>query len=535
MAKRQMRDSPSAGAQSSAKIGGGLDALLETQAESEQSVKVAHWLAKLGTFNYRPSDPELQCSDSLYEFFGLERSEPLPGFDTAMAMLSPANQASIAAILTPAGGRDTFSLRLEIARPDGSQRICWAEGRSEFDVAGTLVAITGVCQDVTEREAAAAQLQQAQKMEAVGQLTGGLAHDFNNLLAVIIGNLDLIEEVLVDDPTTQGFAATALAAALKGAELTKQLLAFSRRQPLNPQLLDLNRLLAGMESLWKRTLGEAIEVRLHQSASLWSTLADGSMVESAVLNLAINARDAMAGGGVLTVETRNMSLDQASAAEEQHVPAGDYAMIAVSDTGHGIPADVLASVFEPFFTTKGVGKGSGLGLSMVYGFAKQSGGHVKIYSEVGAGTTVRLFLPRAHQALDPPEPAPSSAALPHARDETVLVVEDNDDVRCLAVHQLKDLGYTVVEAENGPLALALLGRRQDIDLLFTDMVMPGGMTGIELAAAATQLKPSLKVLFTTGFAEAATGNSRFMVTSKLITKPYRKSALAVKLREVLDA
>jgi two-component system cell cycle sensor histidine kinase/response regulator CckA len=515
--------------------GVGLVALMETLAESEQSVKVADWLARLGTFNYRPSDLTPQCSPNLYEFFGLDPAGATPDYMAALSMLSAANQASVSAILTPAGSRDTFTLRLEISRLDGTHRICWAEGRSEFNDSGELVAVTGVCQDVTEREAVAEQLQQAQKMEAVGQLTGGLAHDFNNLLAVIVGNLDLIEEALAEDPKTQRFAATALAAALKGAELTRQLLAFSRRQPLNPQKLDLNRLLAGMESMWQRTLGETIEVRLNQAANLWTTLADGPQVESAVLNLAINARDAMPDGGVLTVETRNVRLDESSGALEQHVPAGDYAMIAVSDTGCGIPPDLIASVFDPFFTTKEVGKGSGLGLSMVYGFAKQSGGHVKIYSEVGVGTTVRLYLPRAHQEAEVAEPAPATTAMPRSRNETVLVVEDNPDVRALAIHHLGDLGYSVIEAENGPLALAALESHGEIDLLFTDMVMPGGMTGIELSAMALKLHPHLKVLYTTGFAAAATGNSRFTVTGKLITKPYRKSALAVKVREVLDS
>ena len=515
--------------------GRGIEALLETLAESEQSVKVADWLAKLGTFNYRPQDAVPQCSPNLYEFFGLDPADPSPKYMEALAMLSPANQVAVAAILTPAGGRETFTLRLEISRPDGPHRICWAEGRSEFNAAGELIAVTGVCQDVTEREAVAAQLQQAQKMEAVGQLTGGLAHDFNNLLAVIVGNLDIIEEVLADDPVTKEFASTALAAALRGAELTKQLLAFSRRQPLNPQQLDLNALLAGMESMWSRTLGEAITLRLHQAPDLWATLADGSQVESAVLNLAINGRDAMPEGGLLTVETCNVQLDETSAELGQHVPAGDYAMIAVSDSGHGIPAEMLASVFEPFFTTKDVGKGSGLGLSMVYGFAKQSGGHVQIYSEVGVGTTVKLFLPRAKQETGAAGLMADSSPTPQSRNETVLVVEDNPDVRKLAVRQLTELGYCVLEAETGPLALAVLGRRPEIDLLFTDMVMPGGLSGNELAALAVKLKPNLRVLYTTGFAEAATGSGSFEVRGKLITKPYRKSDFAVKLREVFDA
>jgi signal transduction histidine kinase len=513
---------------------GGLNALIETLAESEQSVKVAEWLAKLGTFNYRPSDVTLRCTPNIYEFFGMKPTGGPPNYEVALAMLSSGNQKDVAKILTPMGGRDSFTLRLEIARADGTHRICWAEGRSEFDASGKLLAVTGVCQDVTEREGVAAQLQQAQKMEAVGQLTGGLAHDFNNLLAVIIGSLDVIDGELPADSAASEFADSAIAAALKGAELTRQLLAFSRRQPLIPQTLDLNQLLDGMGALWKRTLGESVEVRLRKAPNLWTTLADSSQVESALLNLAINARDAMLGGGLLTVETRNFRLDRESAIHGQYVPAGDYATIAVNDTGQGIAAAVLPSVFEPFFTTKAVGKGSGLGLSMVYGFAKQSGGHVQIQSEVGVGTTVRLFLPRARREVLVAEVGAVGVAQPRTHNEKVLVVEDNPDVRRIAVRQLGELGYVTIEADSGPMALDMLEQHMDVDVLFTDMVMPGGMTGNQLAVAAVKLKPSLKVLYTTGFASEAARDNTLMVGSQLLSKPYRKAALGLKMRDTLD-
>jgi signal transduction histidine kinase len=516
---------------------GGLDALMETLAESEQSLKVADWLAKLGTFNYQPTDVTLRCTPNIYDFFGMKPDGRAPDYAAGLAMLSPANQRDVARILTPAGGCDSFALRLEIACADGSHRICWAEGRSVFDAKGALLAVTGVCQDVTEREAVAAQLQQAQKMEAVGQMTGGLAHDFNNLLAVIIDSLDVIDGELEPDSPAREFAASAVAAALKGAQLTRQLLAFSRRQPLIPRTLDLNELLDGMGSLWKPTLGDSIDFRLRKAANLWTTLADGSQVESALLNLAINARDAMPEGGLLTVETRNFRLERDAAVQGQYAPAGDYATIAVSDTGHGIAAAVLPSVFEPFFTTKAVGKGSGLGLSMVYGFAKQSGGHVQIMSEVGVGTTVRLFLPRTcGEVVRPSEPAAGRAApSPRAHNETVLVVEDNADVRRIAVRQLGELGYVTIEAESGPAALDRLLERHDVDLLFTDMVLPGGMTGNQLAIAAVKLKPRLKVLYTTGCASDAVRDNTLMAGSQLLSKPYRKAALGLKLRETLDA
>jgi signal transduction histidine kinase/ActR/RegA family two-component response regulator len=423
-----------------------------------------------------------------------------------------------------------------LIRPDRSERVCRTQGRSEINEDGRVIALVGVCQDVTEQENAAAQLQQAQKMEAIGQLTGGLAHDFNNLLSVIIGNLDFIEGETEATSPVREYSGTALAAALKGSELTQQLLAFSRRQPLAPKVIDLNTLVSNMTTMLSRTIGENIELRLVQSNVGLPTQADPSQVESALLNLVINARDAMPAGGVLTVETGRFEADADYAAANPDAAPGAYSVVAVSDSGLGIAPDVLPKVFEPFFTTKGVGKGSGLGLSMIYGFAKQSAGHVRIYSELGHGTTVRLFLPAAVELGLVPAAAAPVRELPRSHDETVLVVEDNEEVRRIAVRQLGELGYRVLEAENGAAALRVLHANPGVDLLFTDVVMPGGMNGMELVETARRERPGLKVLYTTGFTEAAANTSGgFTGSDGLISKPYRKADLALRLREALEA
>ncbi|MES1200459.1 MAG: PAS domain S-box protein [Pseudomonadota bacterium] len=389
---------------------------------------------------------------------------------------------------------------------------------------------SGFIRDLTERHQAEAQLRQAQKMEAVGQLTGGLAHDFNNLLTVVISNLDLIESAAASNAKTKVLAEQAMQAALRGAELTQQLLAFARRQSLEGKAIDVNEAAKSTTDLLARTLGERIAIELHLAADLKPAFADPAQVSSALANLAINARDAMPEGGKLIIETANKHLDERYAAENAEAAPGDYVMLAVSDTGTGMAPDVLQRVFEPFFTTKAEGRGSGLGLSMVYGFAKQSGGHVKIYSEVGHGTTVRLYLPVAAEAPAPREVAPAQAA-PVER-ASILVVEDNEAVRDSVLLQLSALGHQATAAHDGAEALAVLRGDARIDLLFTDLVMPG-MSGYELAAAARELRPGLKVLFTSGFAEASqNGHTR---TDGLLSKPYRMKELSAALQRALES
>ena len=394
----------------------------------------------------------------------------------------------------------------------------------------------GFIRDRTAKLAMESQLRQAQKMEAVGQLTGGIAHDFNNLLAVIIGSLDGLGDMIKPNSRAKVLADMALKAALRGAELTRQLLVFSRRQPLEAKAFNLNDRVQSTTQLLRRTLGEAIEVIFTPVDNLWPAFADPTQFEAALTNLAINARDAMPVGGRIIIETANKTLGKQYCAENVDVTPGSYVMLAVSDTGTGMSQEILEHVFEPFFTTKSEGKGTGLGLSMVYGFAKQSHGHVKIYSEPGHGTTVRLYLPRADAdaplaAFDEITP-PDGPVVP----ATVLVVEDNEDVRAVAVRQLTELGYEVIEASNAKVALEIIRRDAAIDLLFTDVIMPGGMTGDALAREARKLRPALKTLFTSGFAHAAIqsgGETSGIPAASMLSKPYRKHELAQRIRDAL--
>lgn len=392
-----------------------------------------------------------------------------------------------------------------------------------------------IVRDITEQKRTEAALRQAQKMEAVGQLTGGLAHDFNNLLTIIMGNLQILKTHLKSEPKLYQLAQAAWQGALRGAELTKKMLAYSRKQTLQPKVIDLNQLVAGMTTILHRTLGEAIEIETMQGEGLWKTLVDPHQVETSLLNLALNARDAMPQGGKLTIETANVSLDGAYTASETNVIPGDYVMLAVSDTGTGMSPTVLERAFEPFYTTKDTGKGSGLGLSMVYGFAKQSNGHVKIYSEPGQGITVKLYLPKTQSDITQASTKRSAERkLPKGR-ETILVVEDNEGVRELAVTLLTTLGYTVLEAPDGHTALALLEQGQPFDLLFTDVVLPGGMSGPELAREAQRRRPNLKVLYTSGYTQnAIVHHGRLDDSVALLTKPYQKEDLAYKVRQALE-
>jgi PAS domain S-box-containing protein len=397
--------------------------------------------------------------------------------------------------------------------------------------------VLAVARDITMRKDIEEQLRQSQKMEAIGQLTGGLAHDFNNLMMVVIGSLDRLDAALAANQPARELAHMALSAALRGSELTRKLLAFARKQSLQSAVVDLNDLVAGMTSLLDRTLGEKIQVELKAARGLWPIETDPAQVESALANLAINARDAMPDGGKLTIETANTMFDAAYAAENPDATAGDYVMLAVTDNGGGIAPEDVGRVLEPFFTTKGPGKGSGLGLSMVYGFMKQSGGHLKIYSEVGHGTVVRLYFPRtgaaaavASAAADSPAPAETAA-----NGELILVVEDNADVRRTAVSQLRDLGYRTLEAANGKEALAQLNGTQDIALIFTDIVMPGGMTGWELGATVKATHPDLPILYTSGFSESSVQDDRAHTHARhFLAKPYRKRELAQKLAQLLS-
>ncbi|HTJ59026.1 MAG TPA: PAS domain S-box protein [Devosiaceae bacterium] len=393
---------------------------------------------------------------------------------------------------------------------------------------------TGFIRDLTSRHGMEAELRQAQKMEAVGQLTGGLAHDFNNLLTVITGNLEMLEMRLTEERQRQ-LLAEAQAAAEDGAKLTGQLLAFGRRQPLNPKLTDIGVAVSGFSELLRRSLGEAVDFRTIVSGASNFAEVDTSQLQSAMLNLVLNARDAMPGGGRVTIEVTRAQIDIDYAQMYPEVRPGDYVLISVTDTGEGMSAEVKQRAFEPFFTTKPTGQGTGLGLSMVYGFVKQSGGHVQLYSDVGRGTTVGLFLPAARVALGAAIAAAGNIPpSPPGGHETILVVEDDPRVRRVAVARLTAAGYKVIEAATGAEALARLDANHDLALLFTDMVMPGGMTGDELARLVRTLRPGIKVLFTSGYAEPVVVG-RELASASWLRKPYTAVELAVRLRELLDA
>ena len=401
--------------------------------------------------------------------------------------------------------------------------------RNHVSIGGFLVA----CLDVTQRVQSEMALRQAQKMETIGQLTGGVAHDFNNLLQIIGANLDLLVADALGNERNAGRLQSAVSAVERGSRLTGQLLSFARRHPLAPGVTNLGRLLPDMADLLRRTLGERVELEFITAGGLWNTLVDQSQLENAVLNLAINARDAMPMGGKLTIELANASLDETYAKQESEVKAGQYVMIAVSDTGTGMAPDVAARAFEPFYTTKPEGQGTGLGLSQVYGFVKQSGGHIKIYSEPGEGTTVKLYLPRSK--LTPQWSAPSLVEPMQGRGETVLVVEDDDAVRSTVTDMLAELGYSVMRAEHAEQALEILKSGAKADILFTDVVMPGATSARELGRHAKEMQPGIKVLFTSGYTQnSIVHNGRLDEGVDLLSKPYRKDELARKLRSLLQ-
>jgi PAS domain S-box-containing protein len=410
-----------------------------------------------------------------------------------------------------------------------------------YDASGHLRGFAKVTRDITERrhrqeslEQTQAQLVQAQKMEGLGQLTGGIAHDFNNLLTVIQGSIDLIERrVRAGDANVARYIEAARRGVDRAASLTQGLLAFARRQPLEPQPLDPNKLVAGMAELLRRTLGESIAIQSVLAGELWWVSVDRNQLESAILNIAINARDAMPDGGKLTIETANSYLDERYGAANEEVAPGEYVLIALSDTGRGMPADALHKVFEPFYTTKQ--EGTGLGLSQVYGFVKQSNGHVKIYSEPGHGTTVKIYLPKLEGVVAPQVARVERPLRGSTRQETILVVEDDADLRGFTMEMLHELGYRVLGAGDARSALQGLEEEPAVDLLFTDVALPNGVNGRQLADEAVRMRPAIRVLYTTGYARnAIVHHGRLDPGVELLPKPYTQPDLARRVREVLD-
>lgn len=551
-------------------IGAMLDLTARKQAEAalaerEERLRLATDAGDLGFWDVDLVHDQLIWPPRTKAMFGISPDVPVSlrdFYDGLHPDDLDATSAAFAAAADPAR-RALYDVEYRtVGKEDGIVRWVAAKGRGLFED-GRCVRVVGVAIDVTARKASEARLQelnerlearvaeeiagraqvedalrQAQKMEAVGQLTGGIAHDFNNMLATVIGPLDALARRLGDgDPRNKRYVDLALNGATRAAQLTQRLLAFSRQQPLQPVALDPNRLVAGMSSLLTHSLGSSVQLETVLAAGIWWINADENQLENVILNLAVNARDAMPDGGRLTVETANCDLDHRYAAEHAGVQAGQYVMIAVTDTGAGMPPEVMAKAFDPFFTTKEVGRGTGLGLSQVYGFVKQSAGHVKIYSEVGQGTTVKVYLPRLLRRPQPQPDAPAraSTALPLGdAQELVLVVEDEPAVREFSVQVLQDLGYRVLEADGAEAALRLLDAHPDIALLFTDVIMPG-LNGRQLADRARETRPDLKVLFTTGYSRNAVVHNGVLDPGvHLIGKPFTAEDLAQRVRAVID-
>jgi PAS domain S-box-containing protein len=544
--------------------------------ENEDLLGLAEEAGRLGIFEWNVSANTVSLSPKFLSLYGLDAFDGR--YESWRACIFREDQIRIAQLIESAFEAGTRELNAEfrITRAtDGALR--WIEARNIifYDGKQRPLRVVGVNVDVTEQKRAMVQLRaftetleervkersreleaefearqkaeealrQAQKIEAVGQLTGGIAHDFNNLLTIVVGGLEAIGRQMSILPPSSAASRIARARdmALQGAHravtLTSRLLAFSRQQPLAPQALDANKLVAGICELLRRTLGEAVALETVLAGGLWRTFADSNQLENAVLNLALNARDAMPNGGKLTIETANCYLDEAYVGNlPEPVIGGQYVMIAAADTGSGMDKATLDKAFEPFFTTKEVGKGTGLGLSQVYGFVRQSAGHVKIYSEVGEGTTVKIYLPRHRDESDSVkiDDGPPGVARAIGK-ETILVVEDDDALRAYTTESLRELEYRVLEAASGAAALGILGNDSDVDLLFTDVIMPGGINGRQLADEATRRRPKLKVLFTTGYTRnAIVHHGRLDPGVHLVSKPFSFQELATRIRPRLD-
>jgi signal transduction histidine kinase/CheY-like chemotaxis protein len=544
--------------------------------ESAELLALAEEIGRVGVIDWQVQTGTVRLSPNALAIYGLKEFDGR--YETWIATVYREDLIRVRdtiATVFAAKVRE-FELDFRIVRQSDNE-LRWIQARrlAFYDETGKAFRVVGVSVDITERkrelvtlrnftealeiavkertrelvaenearQEAEALLRQAQKMEAVGQLTGGVAHDFNNLLTIILGWLDIIGRRIPDleaSPATERIARAkdmASQGAHRAVELTNRLLAFSRQQPLEPKALDANKLVAGVSELLRRTLGETVSLESVLAGGLWRTHADHNQLENALLNLALNARDAMPNGGKMTIETANSYLDDAYVSSlPEPIPSGQYVLIAVADNGVGIDPSKLERVFDPFFTTKEVGKGTGLGLSQVYGFVRQSAGHVKIYSELGQGTTIKIYLPRYFGNEQHVEEQLVRGMTPRAiGTESILVVEDDEALCAYAIETLSELGYRVLGASNGATALGILDREQNVDLLFTDIVMPGGVNGRELAEEAVRRHPGLKVLFTTGYTRnAIIHHGRLDPGVHLINKPFSLEELGRRVRALLD-
>jgi two-component system cell cycle sensor histidine kinase/response regulator CckA len=506
----------------------------EALREKELLLIESQRMARLGSWVVELTSSRIAWSDEMYRIFGVSQGDFEPSTETLLGLMHRDDRARMQEWLRAFFAEEgPGELRFRIVRPDGRVRWLLGQGALQYDAARRPLRGFGTAQDVTESTQLQEQLRQAQKMESVGRLAGGVAHDFNNLLTVINSYTELaLGAVGHDDPLREDLEQIRAAGA-RAAELTRQLLAFSRRQVLQPVVLNLNALVTATEKMLRRLIGEDIDLALGLARELGSVKADPGQIEQVIMNLVVNARDAMPGGGKLTIETGEVDLDEAYASQHAGARPGPYVMLAVSDTGSGMDEATRARVFEPFFTTKEVGRGTGLGLSTVYGIVKQSGGYIWAYSEVGVGTSFKVYLPRIAESARSPDAVPPQA--PTRRSETVLVVEDERALRRAAVRILSSAGYTVLDAADGAEALRILeGHAGPLHLLLTDVIMPG-MNGQEVAERLTASHPGLRVLFSSGYADDAVLRHGVLEPHvHFIAKPYAAQALIQKVREVLD-
>jgi signal transduction histidine kinase len=518
---------------------------MERLKTSEKTLKRTQSATQIGSFSLRVETGASRVTAELAALIGMADAMVHPNLKTFIGLIETGDKEKFSEALELAK-LGTSIKNLEISVKLKSGELVWFEVTMEPE-RGTndqVETILGICQSVTERKALERKFHQAQKMEAVGQLTGGIAHDFNNLLMVVMGNLQLVEQMVKGDERALKRIRAAIDASERGSDLTRRMLAFSRQQTLQPKQVDLNDQLFRMQDMLRQAVTATVDVKFIPGENLWPVKADVTMLETAILNLSINARDAMKPkGGNLIVETANRYLDQEYCKDNEELIAGDYVQIAVTDTGSGIAPENIEKVFQPFFTTKGPEAGSGLGLSMIYGFVKQSGGHIKIYSEVGVGTTVKLYMPRlkTKEDLEPVAAVSESSGdteipVVDARKRNVLVVEDNDSVRDVAAAMIEEMGFNVITAINGHDGLEKIQQTENIDLVLSDVIMAGGMNGPELAAKAIKFRPDLKILFMSGYAPGSVRQMQDLPDSiDLVNKPFTRNDLTEKVKKALAA